>query len=275
MSTPKPTPVAFALALALTACTTDKAPFDDPALDAELTQDGKADYFTNRTVIRGSLSAGVPVEDRFLAHRYVGYTFAGQQAQVIDLALDATDGYSDPVLLLYGPRKPNGKWPARLALSDDAVGLDSRIAGFALPADGTYLAIAAEYWGDPGSFRLSLDLPALPGIGEGCGADDACADGLTCMTYCGISCAIQFKSCEISCLDTDCPDDLMCITIYDGPGTVCRPVPSEECPVESCGPALGMPNTLCPDGVSVSGPTGRCLRQADAACGWEVLSCPE
>jgi hypothetical protein len=30
---------------------------------------------------------------------------------------------------------------------------------------------------------------------------------------------------------------------------------------------------LCPDGVTVAGPTGRCLRQADGSCGWEVISC--
>ncbi len=46
------------------------------------------------------------------------------------------------------------------------------------------------------------------------------------------------------------------------------------CPVDACGPALGMPNTLCPDGVTVAGPTGVCLALEDGTCGWEVLSCP-
>jgi len=48
-----------------------------------------------------------------------------------------------------------------------------------------------------------------------------------------------------------------------------------ECPnVASCGPALGMPNRLCADGVNWEGPSGRCLKTGAGTCGWEVLSCP-
>jgi hypothetical protein len=48
------------------------------------------------------------------------------------------------------------------------------------------------------------------------------------------------------------------------------------CDERACGPALGMPSRLCPDGVSVAGPTGRCLRDSGSgACGWEVTACPE
>ncbi len=64
----------------------------------------------------------------------------------------------------------------------------------------------------------------------------------------------------------------------------CGPKPAPEpvtpgpgaglCAVEACGPALGMPNSPCADGVTVAGPSGRCLKHADASCGWEVLSCP-
>jgi hypothetical protein len=47
-----------------------------------------------------------------------------------------------------------------------------------------------------------------------------------------------------------------------------------DCPVGSCGPALGLPNWQCPDG-SWGGPTGRCLRADDAAsCRWEIRACP-
>jgi hypothetical protein len=45
------------------------------------------------------------------------------------------------------------------------------------------------------------------------------------------------------------------------------------CRPRQCGPQLGLPNTLCADGVTVAGPTGRCLRQADGTCGWEVIAC--
>ncbi len=46
------------------------------------------------------------------------------------------------------------------------------------------------------------------------------------------------------------------------------------CAAKACGPALGMPNKLCSDGVTVSGPTGKCLKNADGTCGWEIVGCP-
>ena len=45
------------------------------------------------------------------------------------------------------------------------------------------------------------------------------------------------------------------------------------CDTAKCGPQLGIPNQICPDG-STAGPTGRCLLHADGSCGWEVTSCP-
>ena len=47
-----------------------------------------------------------------------------------------------------------------------------------------------------------------------------------------------------------------------------------KCDVSECGPALGMPNYLCPDGKTSSGPTGNCLRNPDGTCGWEIADCP-
>jgi hypothetical protein len=41
---------------------------------------------------------------------------------------------------------------------------------------------------------------------------------------------------------------------------------------DACGPALGMPSWICPDG-STGGSTGRCI-QKDGTCGWEVRDCP-
>ena len=46
------------------------------------------------------------------------------------------------------------------------------------------------------------------------------------------------------------------------------------CDISECGPQLGMPNYLCADGKTSSGPTGRCLRHEDGTCRWEVISCP-
>ena len=53
-------------------------------------------------------------------------------------------------------------------------------------------------------------------------------------------------------------------------------VVQEPCDSRECGPALGMPNRLCPDGVNFDGPTGRCLRDpVFDVCGWEIASCPD
>jgi hypothetical protein len=46
-----------------------------------------------------------------------------------------------------------------------------------------------------------------------------------------------------------------------------------ECEANACGPALGMPTEQCSDG-SVGGNTGRCLKNPDGACGWEIRECP-
>lgn len=67
---------------------------------------------------------------------------------------------------------------------------------------------------------------AAPGQGEKCGANDACAAGLTCRAYFGIAGprGPEFKSCEIPCADKSatCPAGQKCVTIADGPGQVCR-----------------------------------------------------
>jgi len=47
----------------------------------------------------------------------------------------------------------------------------------------------------------------------------------------------------------------------------------KECGDDDCGPALGMPNYLCPDGVTMAGP-GDCILQEDDQCGWEIVECP-
>ena len=64
-----------------------------------------------------------------------------------------------------------------------------------------------------------------------------------------------------------------------GPNCEFAPCPETNstqtaCESSECGPQLGMPNYLCPDGKTTAGPTGRCLRNSDGTCGWEVTSCP-
>ena len=46
-----------------------------------------------------------------------------------------------------------------------------------------------------------------------------------------------------------------------------------ECSPGECGPALGMPSQQCSDG-SIGGNTGRCVKEPDGSCGWEIRECP-
>lgn len=49
----------------------------------------------------------------------------------------------------------------------------------------------------------------------------------------------------------------------------------ELCDPRECGPQLGMPNWLCPDGENFGGPTDRCLLHEEfGRCGWEIARCP-
>jgi eight-cysteine-cluster-containing protein len=67
---------------------------------------------------------------------------------------------------------------------------------------------------------------ALPGHGQKCAEGDRCREGLSCLKYHGVAGARgpEFSSCEIPCARSkpECPGELSCVTISDGPGRVCR-----------------------------------------------------
>jgi hypothetical protein len=47
------------------------------------------------------------------------------------------------------------------------------------------------------------------------------------------------------------------------------------CAKAACGPELGEPEYLCPDGKTWAGPTGECVRdQNDPSCHWQIGVCP-
>ena len=50
-------------------------------------------------------------------------------------------------------------------------------------------------------------------------------------------------------------------------------IPEGECAVEECGAPLRAATIMCEDG-SLGGNTGRCLRNDDGTCGWELRECP-
>jgi translation initiation factor IF-2 len=79
--------------------------------------------------------------------------------------------------------------------------------------------------GLPGRERKRPAPAAAPGQGARCTDGGRCADGLTCIEYHGIAGAAgpTFTSCEIPCGGkARCPAGQRCITISDGPGSVCR-----------------------------------------------------
>lgn len=79
--------------------------------------------------------------------------------------------------------------------------------------------------GLPGRERKRPAPAAAPGQGARCADAGRCADGLTCIEYHGIAGAAgpTFTSCEIPCGGkARCPAGQRCVTISDGPGSVCR-----------------------------------------------------
>ena len=149
--------IGVALASVLGCTEDDKAAFDTTAVDQSLAAEpGKADYYTNRTTVLGELGPNTYAPGRFIAGAFTGFTFQGHTGEVVSLALAATDGTSDPVLMLYGPKRTTGTYPTRLMMNDDDSGLDSAIWDYRLPADGTYLAVAAEYYRAAGSYEMTL-----------------------------------------------------------------------------------------------------------------------
>lgn len=46
------------------------------------------------------------------------------------------------------------------------------------------------------------------------------------------------------------------------------------CTADKCGPRLGMPNTRCPDGVTIAGPGPCTYNQMLDKCAWKIIQCP-
>ncbi len=61
----------------------------------------------------------------------------------------------------------------------------------------------------------------------------------------------------------------------DGPDIGTRAAAVDvACTLQECGPAPLAPNILCPDGVTVAGPS-ECMTLADGTCGYEFIECPD
>lgn len=73
--------------------------------------------------------------------------------------------------------------------------------------------------------------------------------------------------------DSECPSDARCdlskcLAKIDVP-----PVPA-LCDPAKCGAAPEIKTSLCADGKTMAGPSGRCLLGATGSCSWEIVACP-
>ena len=145
---------------------------------------------------------------------YEAYTFDSLAGARVTISLDSLDQDAQPVVLLYGPRRPTGLWGEAIAVNSDFGNTYSVIINdFRLPEAGYYLILATtlEYEHD-GRYRLSF------GCRNQC-REPSCPD-LTCQQFCAdgflpdangcLSCFCR-KHGDCSCRsDKDCPKNHFC-----------------------------------------------------------------
>lgn len=129
--------------------------------------------------------------------------------------------------------------------------------------------------------------PSCPTADAKCSATKACANGQYCDIAAGAcgaegTCKDKPQDCDTAFMPVCGCDDKTysnaCEASAAGVGVKadgeCEAVDPNACKAEDCGPAPQLPNMLCADGQSMSGPTGRCIKGDDNSCAWEILDCP-
>lgn len=119
--------------------------------------------------------------------------------------------------------KPHASSPGAIAPAPDRA--PASMADEPAPPDVAGEPAPPDVAGEPAPPAELEQDPELPGQEEPC-PDGACKEGLTCVSYYGIAGASgpRFTSCELPCAGDPgaCPKGQTCVTIADGPGTVCR-----------------------------------------------------
>jgi hypothetical protein len=163
-----------------------EGPKDELADPSIVDGDDAADALSRRLDYRGAIGFGETVEGTYSETGYSGYAFVGRAGASVSLSLVGHG--NDPMLYVYGPKRGD-TWShvRRIAMNDDFDGLDSRVE-LDLRADGTYLVLAREYWGDEGSFSLTLD-----------------CEGDECRAECAPECPAGAACDRIVCVRAPCP----------------------------------------------------------------------
>jgi len=122
---------------------------------------------------------------------------------------------------------------------------------------------------DGGTYRLAA------AFGIGCTSGKPLSQAGCTLTAVAHSDPFKVKMCKIGMPNPNafCPNGKM-VPRLDADGICTEGYDCLPCQVSDCGPALGMPNTLCPDGTTVAGPTGNCIPSGWGTCSWEVITCP-
>ena len=241
--------------LVATGCVQSPAGAKSRDLESEITgadladSDIPADSYTRRVAIQGQIGFGETVEGHYASGGYAAWLFTASAGARVALDAAATDG-SDTVLALYGPQTRSSWSGARpLAVNDDYRGSTNSHIDLRVSRAGTYLVIVREYWDDPGNFTLTLACSGAECRQE-CGSADSCPTGSECN--------------RVVCIRAPCP-------------SYCHPVlpirPGDACDESLCGPRPRSVTIMCEDG-SIGGNTGRCFRNEDLVCGWEIRACP-
>lgn len=170
----------FAIATLVAGCAANVA---EPkgAIDENLAfddTDSPADSRTRHLEIRGTIGFGGSVESTFATTGFVGYTFTATGRSTVNIDLVSAD--ADPVVYLYGPLRGTS-WArySSIASNDDSGDTFNSHITKRLSSAGTYLIVAREYFGDAGSFTLTLGCDGGECRAE-CGADDSCPTGSEC-----------------------------------------------------------------------------------------------
>ncbi len=150
--------------------------------------------------------------DNFRGAGFRGYRVFGGRFTTLDLGLRRMEPGSDPVLMVYGPRRSGDLWGRAVHVDDDgAGGGNSRVRGLRLDELGEYLVVVGTRVPSAGQFELGVLCT------DGCSVtpcpDLSCSEETPCLR----GRAVDARGCgTCSCLDE-------CVTSADcGPGNVCE-----------------------------------------------------